>query len=65
MVGDGSFDGAAGQGVVHDGSLYRAGCHALDVVPFRTGEAHAGKAFGAGEHNAAVLVVLGIGFVLS
>ena len=64
-VGDGALDGAAGQGVVHDGSLYRAGCHALDVVPFRTGEAHAGKPLGAGEHNATVLVIPGIGLILS
>ena len=65
FVGDGSFHRAAKYGVVDDGVGDGAGLHVLDVVPFWPGKADSGKAFRAGEDDAAILAVPGVRLILA
>jgi len=59
-----AFLWAAGEGVVDDGAIHRAGCHLPDFIPFGPGEADSDQSLVAGKDNAAVLVIPGIGFLL-
>ncbi len=72
LIGYGSFKGAGGLGVIGDDTGDGDGLHIFDILPAGgldfgglTGEADGGQAFGAGEDDAAVLVVPGVGFVLA
>jgi hypothetical protein len=74
LVGDRALHRAAGEGVIQDRAADAAGVHVLDVLPADlfvgssafalAGEADAGEALAGGEDDAAVLVVVGVAFVL-
>ena len=74
LIGNRALHRPAGEGVIQDRAADGAGCHVLDVFPADlfvgasafafAGEADAGEALAGGEHNAAVLVVPGVAFVL-